>query len=86
MTEHQAVYRTQQTGYPEKEPEVYGSDYKGNEVYVGDEIYIYEEEFWLVDQTSNDEKELLEFFGATKVKAEFEAKENDQLLQQKVTK
>lgn len=69
--EHPAVYRTRLTGYPEKEPEVYGTDYRGNEVYVGDEIYIYEDEFWLVDDLSANEMELLEFFGAKKIKARF---------------
>ncbi|MBU5594888.1 hypothetical protein KQI76_06895 [Amphibacillus sp. MSJ-3] len=67
--EHPAVYRTRQTGYPGKEPNIYGTDARGNEVYVGDEIYIYDEEFWLADELSQDAIEVLEHFGAKRIKA-----------------
>ncbi|MFC4387493.1 hypothetical protein ACFOZ1_06660 [Gracilibacillus marinus] len=70
--EHPAVYHTRKFGNPIKESKLYGTDHKGNEVFVDDEIYIYEDEFWLVETLSTDEKELLEFFGATKVIAKSE--------------
>ncbi|SFM28664.1 hypothetical protein SAMN04487943_11228 [Gracilibacillus orientalis] len=69
------VYQTSKTDNTTKKTNIYGTDYKGNEVYAGDEIYIYEEEFWLVNATTDDEKELLQFFGAVRVKAESEVKE-----------
>lgn len=65
--EHPETYRIRKTGYAEKEPSIYGQDYKGHEVYVDDEIYVYNEEFWLAEALSSDEKELLEFFGAKKI-------------------
>lgn len=64
--EHPKVTQINRVGYPE-EPDIYGMDFFGNEVYYGDEIYIYEEEFWLADELVHSEKELLEFFGAVKI-------------------
>ncbi|GAA5416224.1 hypothetical protein Pryu01_01256 [Paraliobacillus ryukyuensis] len=47
----------------------YGNDFFGNEVFCGDEIYIYEEEFWLVDSLSGNEKTLLDLINAKKIRA-----------------
>ncbi len=75
LTEHPTVYQINKTGHPEKEPDIYGTDFFGNEVYYGDEIYIHDEEFWLVEDLDPSEIALLEHFGATKVIANFETKE-----------
>ena len=64
--EHPKVTQINRIGYP-KEPDIYGMDFFGNEVYYGDEIYIYEEEFWLADDLSFAEREILEFFEAKKI-------------------
>lgn len=55
----------------DQEKSVYGFDRKGNEVFMGEDIYIHGEEFWLVKDLSQGEIEVLEFFGAKKIKARF---------------
>lgn len=50
---------------------VYGIDHKGNEVLVGEDVYIHGEDFWLAKDLSAGEIEVLEFFGAKKIKARF---------------
>ncbi|GAB2553512.1 hypothetical protein [Gracilibacillus alcaliphilus] len=66
--EHPHIKLVNQTGYVEKQ-NIYGTDFKGNEVYYGDEIYIHEEDFWLADEAvlSSEERQLLEHFGAKKI-------------------
>ena len=67
--QHPAITRTMRTGYPDSEPEIYGTDFYGNEVYVGDTILVLEDEFFLKDELTSDVIELLEHFGALEIEA-----------------
>lgn len=64
--DHPLVERAMLTGYPysDKRQEV-GTDGLNKEVYTGDQIMIYEDEFYLVDELSSDAIEVLERHGAT---------------------
>lgn len=65
MPEHPAISRTIRTGYPysPRRQEV-GIDPLGNEVYSGDEILVFEDEFYSVKKISDDAIEVLERHGA----------------------
>lgn len=47
--------------------DIYGTDFFGNEVYYGDEIYEHGNEFWFIDDLEGGEIALLEHFGAKKI-------------------
>lgn len=65
--DHPMVTEIMRTGYPShvKEPELYGDDALGNEVFKGDEIYVFEDEFFLRETLIQESVELLEIIGAT---------------------
>lgn len=65
MLEHPTITRTLRTGYPysPRRQEI-GIDALGNEVFEGDEILVYEDEFYLVSELSSDAIEILEKHGA----------------------
>ncbi|MFC2948568.1 hypothetical protein [Virgibacillus sediminis] len=62
--EHPAITRTIKTGYPYSDRrEEYGTDALGNEVFEGDEILVYQDEFYLVEELSTDAIQILEQHG-----------------------
>lgn len=65
--DHPTVTEIMRTGYPAgmEEREVHGVDALGNEVFKGDEIYIFNDEFFLKDELIGESVELLEIIGAT---------------------
>lgn len=65
--EHPAITHMERTGFPPYSPrrEEYGTDALGNEVLVGDEILVLEDEFYLVEELTSQSKEILEHLGAT---------------------
>ena len=62
--DHPAVIEAMRTGYAEKEPEVIGNDALGNEVYVGDEVYVLDGEMFLEIELGSQATEILELLGA----------------------
>lgn len=64
--QHPTITRTLKTGYPysPKRQEV-GVDPLGNAIFTGNEILVYEDEFYLVEKLSPDAIEVLEVHGAT---------------------
>ena len=64
--DHPMVRQIERTGYPAgyQEREYYGIDALGNEVYKGDEILVYEDEFFLVEPLISETVEALEIVGA----------------------
>lgn len=66
--DHPDVRKMEQNGYVEK-PNIFGYDFHGNEVYIGDEIYSYNFEFWLVEKLPKEAQDILEHFGAKKIRA-----------------
>lgn len=63
--EHPAISRTLRTGYPYSERrQVIRGDGLNREVYPGDEILVFEDEFYLVSELSSDAIEVLEQHGA----------------------
>ncbi|MEN1968984.1 hypothetical protein WMZ97_13035 [Lentibacillus sp. N15] len=69
--DHPMVVDIMRTGYPAhvKEPEPYGDDALGNEVFKGDEIYVFDDEFFLKETLMQESIELLEVIGATLTEA-----------------
>lgn len=64
--EHPAIARTLRTGYPySPKREMVGTDSLGNEVFSGEEILEFMDEFYLVEELSSDAIEILEQHGAT---------------------
>lgn len=62
--EHPTIERTLQTGYPHSERrQMVWKDGQGNEVYPGDEIILFEDEFYLVDELPATAIEILERHG-----------------------
>ena len=62
---HPLIDRIQTKDYPfSKRREVVGNDALGNEVFSGEEILFYQDEFFLVEELSEDAIEVLEMFGA----------------------
>ncbi len=63
---HPVINQIERTGYPTYSPirEVYGIDGLSNETYVGDEILVYNDEFFLVETLGSDGVEILELLGA----------------------
>lgn len=43
-----------------------GTDALGNEIFVGDEIYEYEDELFVIEELSFDAREILDLLGATR--------------------
>jgi len=64
------ITRINRTGYPETEKEPYGEDFFGNEVFLGDEILVLDDEFFLKEMLSTDAIEILRHFGAIEINAE----------------
>ncbi len=62
--EHPAISNATQTGYPSDIREVYGIDSLGNEVLIGDQILVLDDEFYLVEELISDSVEILENHGA----------------------
>lgn len=63
--QHPTIDRIERTGFPFSDRrEEWGVDALSNDVYTGDEILVYEDEFWLVEKLSLDCKETLEIIGA----------------------
>lgn len=58
------VKRTMLTGYPEKEPKLYGSDAFNNPVLEGDEILCMNDFYFLKRALTMDAIEVLEYMGA----------------------
>ena len=60
------VRQIELTGYPDgyEERKYYGIDALGNDVYKGDEILVYEDEFFLVEALISETIEVLEIVGA----------------------
>lgn len=65
--EHPDITRTIRTGYPVYRPrrEEYGIDALGNEVFVGEDILVLDDEFYLVEELSCDARRILEIHGAS---------------------
>lgn len=65
--DHPMVTEIMRTGFPAgmEEREVHGTDALGNEVFKGDEIYIFDDEFFLKETLLQESIELLEVIGAT---------------------
>ncbi|SEA53041.1 hypothetical protein SAMN05421743_105192 [Thalassobacillus cyri] len=63
---HPVVEQIERTGFPLdiQEPEIYGTDALGNEVVLGDTIYVFNDEFFLKDTLLQESIELLEVLGA----------------------
>lgn len=62
--EHPTITRIRRTGYPySARREAIGTDFFGNEVYAGEEILVFGDEFFLVEELSTDAREILEAFG-----------------------
>lgn len=49
---------------PLEDEEVVGTDFFGNEILAGDEVYILDDEIFLYSELSQDAKMILEFHGA----------------------
>lgn len=64
--DHPVVAEIERTGYPAgyEEREHYGSDVYGNEVYVGDEIFVCNDEFFLIEELISETITALEIAGA----------------------
>jgi len=67
--EQPAVTKIRETGYAEQ-PKIYGTDLLGNEVYVGEEIYVLDmDEFIGTENLGEDGKKILNFFNVPKMVA-----------------
>lgn len=70
MLEHPAITKALRTGYPYSPiRESVGEDPLGNEIYPDDEILVFGDEFFLVQELSGQTIEALESIGATYGKA-----------------
>ncbi|ELK47212.1 hypothetical protein [Halobacillus sp. BAB-2008] len=69
--EHPVIESIERTGFPVdlSEADHYGLDALGNEVFVGDDIYVFEEEFFLKETLLQETKETLQILGAEEMKA-----------------
>lgn len=63
---HPVVAQIERTGYPagHQEPQIIGIDSRNEYIYAGDELYIYEEETFVIEELSHDAIEVLEMIGA----------------------
>lgn len=69
--DHPMTMEIERTGYTrEFRPNVYGTDALGNEVYVGEEILVLEDEFYLKENLISESIEILNKHGATSEVAE----------------
>lgn len=64
--EHPEITQIRQYGYPRMNvyTNQYGIDALGNEVFNGDEILVFEDTFFLVEELGDQAKEILELLGA----------------------
>lgn len=63
--EHPAITKTLKTGYPYSDRrEMVGTDFLGREVFPGEEILVYGDDFFLVEELPSDAVEILEWIGA----------------------
>lgn len=63
--QHPAITQIERTGYPYSERrETVGTDGLGNEVFAGDPIIEFMDEFYLADALSNDAVEIMDQHGA----------------------
>ena len=63
--QHPMIDRIQTKGYPfSHRREIVGTDSLGNEVFTGEEIIFFQDEFFLVEELSEDAVEILEMLGA----------------------
>ncbi|WP_405103133.1 hypothetical protein [Oceanobacillus sp. FSL H7-0719] len=64
MLQHPTIERIERTGYPFSDRrEEWGTDGLNNEVYSGDEIIEFMDDFYLLDELSADAIEILEQHG-----------------------
>lgn len=64
--DHPMTIEIERTGYPKAfRPKVYGIDALGNEVYIGEEILVLEDEFYLKENLISESIEILNKHGAT---------------------
>lgn len=64
--EHPDVTKIRKTGYA-KQPNIYGTDLLGNEIYVGEEIYFFgNDEFIGTEALSEDSKKILDYLNVPK--------------------
>ncbi|KAB8139067.1 hypothetical protein F9U64_01325 [Gracilibacillus oryzae] len=63
MRNHPVIERMEQHGFL-TEQQHFGNDANGNEVFVGDVIFEFNEEFWLEDQLGYGEVQILKTIGA----------------------
>ncbi len=71
MPEHPEVYRVRKTGLKsdQQESKHYGIDALDQEVFEGDEIYVFNGEFYLKEYLTTDARKVLEGLGAEERKA-----------------
>lgn len=70
--DHPMIEQIERYGYAETVPfeQEYGKDSLGQEVYVGDEILVYGDHYFLVEPLMLETQEVLEKLGATYEKAQ----------------
>lgn len=65
--DHPMIRQIELTGYPSGYDRKYiGTDALGNEVYEGDQILVFEDEMFLVDDLTYQAEEILEIVGAVR--------------------
>lgn len=67
--EHPHIIEYNRKGYLGKEPEAIGTDFFGNEIFEGEEIFILDDERFLAENISGDLKEYLIYIGAKRKEA-----------------
>jgi hypothetical protein len=70
ILEHPAITKVNRTGYLHPEPKHYGFDFFGNEVMVGDEILVLDDEFFLKEEMFDETIQVLKLAGAVEIIAE----------------
>ncbi|WP_182200117.1 hypothetical protein [Paraliobacillus salinarum] len=68
----------ERTVYRVNDKDIYGTDFFGNEIFYGDDIYFHNDEFWLIEDLEASEIALLEHFGAKKSIAKEKPTDNNQ--------
>lgn len=69
--QHPEVTKIMQTGYPSwaQEPQVIGEDSLGNDIHVGDSIYVLDDEVFVCGEITQDAIDVLEVLGAIRTRA-----------------
>ena len=67
--EHPHITEYNRKGYLGKEPEVIGYDFFGNEYYEGEELLKLDDEVFLLENLSAEAREILLYWGASRVEA-----------------